>query len=426
MSFKYSTCNRVKASHLPNIISASCPIRDRVHMAVKIYILALMIKGYKKTLTNIAITFGLSVCSLSRAISHHLLGAELDIFINRQSRKIIATYINRHGMCNDICIIIDSTTINRSGKNPENVGLYHSNGNKVWGHRVTNILLLLDGKYSVPLVCMPHYTRKTSRNLGIPYRTEGMMVRQWLRSYMPGLMGFLREQEILVQPDDITFLLDAGYDNAEIQRLIRNYGCHFVMMIKNTRKIQNLQVKLFFKKMRCLGWENVYLKRQVNKKTKRRKFRIAAAQRVYLSGVGYVNAVCSEKQCGGCSSKENRRYIISSRLSQDGRHILDQYSKRWKIETWHKEMKQNYGLEDCSASSFDAIENHIKLCLIAYFMHLSEAKNMPKKGVTIVDYLQYQVRSTSRRTLTLINGRKKMRQEIGLYSDVIFAKTGSG
>jgi hypothetical protein len=61
--------------------------------------------------------------------------------------------------------------------------------------------------------------------------------------------------------------------------------------------------------------------------------------------VGEVVAICSEKTGRG-RAKNTRRYLVTSRLSQDGRDLIVTYARRWAIETWHKKMKQDFGMGD--------------------------------------------------------------------------------
>ena len=413
-----NTPNRIRASDLPVIISRNSKIRQSVQRTVQIYVFALMIGGYSKSLKNIAIILGATTCSLSRMLSNTLLDDELKITINRKTRRLIAAYINKHGKITAE-IIIDSTIIERSSGKAENASLYQSNGKKVWGHRITNIGILLDGSFYVPLAALSHHTHRYARSLGLSYLTEGMMVRRWLRDHMNGIINLLKIGKIM--PEDITFLLDAGYDNADIQNSIRYIGCHFIMMAKSTRSISGFQIRKFFTRNRCLKWESKYLNKDVNGKIKRRKYRIRTAEKVNLARVGLVNAVCSEKASGSCKKKKTRRYLITSRLDLDGREILKRYARRWTIEIWHKSIKQNYGLGDCSASGFSSIQNHISLCIIAYLSHLEKMKHFPSKGTTIEEYLQYSIRKQSRMTLRLIDGGSNMEQQLEKYRKEIFS-----
>ncbi len=421
MKSKNSIKHKIKASELPSIISNTSKIKPSILRLVQLYVFALMIRKYSKTLKNIADTVGEQLYSFSRMLSHELLGQELNLTINRKTRQIIAAYINKHGKIS-VEIIIDATHLERSSKKAENVALYHSNGKKIIGHRITNIGMLLDGTLYIPLAALSHRSRPFAKKLGLSYLTEGMMVNQWLREHMDGVIGIFKFTPI--KPSDITFLMDAGYDKANIQNAVLKTGCHFVMMIKSNRLINSTQVRKFFTKNRHLSWQSVYFNREdANGKQKRRKFRIRTAHNVNLQGVGKVTVVCSEKATGS-SKKLTRRYLVSSRANSEGRGILDLYSRRWKIETWHKDMKQNYGINDCSASKFVSIENHVKLCLIAYLFHLQNLRTLPAKGTRIEDYLRYTEQQQTRTKLRLINGGKVVKDEIAEKHDAIFAKVG--
>lgn len=413
-----TTKPRLKASDLPAIIRSGSKLRPNTLTAIQVYVFALMIGGYSKTLTAMATHFGIGIARLSRLLDHPLLGAELDIALNRRARKIIAAYFRTH---DDVTIdlIIDATVIERSSRKAENVGLYHSNGKKVWGHRITNIGLLLDNDVYVPLAALPHKTRAYAKACGLPYLTEGQMVCNWIQGYLRPLIAFT--DGLCSKPTTLMVLLDAGYDNADIQKAIKDAGAHFVMMMKCTRLVSGLQVKNFFIRNRCISWAMIRLTKVVNGVNRRRKFRIRFAQDLSITGVGSVNVVCSEKSSGRCN-KLTRRYIVTSDPKLTGREIVERYSRRWAIELWHKDAKQNYGIGDCSCSSFRSIENHIKLCLIAYCLHLDDLKCLPNKGTRLEDYLQYSVRKESRSTRTQIHGRKKLDDEIRYRGEHVFGK----
>lgn len=411
--------NRVRVADLPRIISSNSNLHTAIKTSVQIYIFALMIAGYSKSLTNMAAYFGVTICSLSRMLIHPMLGEELEISLNRNVRKVLASYLNGHKDVT-IEIIVDATMLTRASQKAENVSLYHSNGKKVWGHRITNVGLLLDRAYYIPIASIPHYTKRYARACGLNYLTEGMMVQRWLRKNMAGLMMALSSASIKAQ--DVTFLLDAGYDNAAIQKAIRAIGCHFLMMIKSTRSVGGCQVAKYFKKHKNLAWKNAFFKKTTNGKTKLRKYRIRTATRVKLARVGLVNVVCSEKTCGS-RNKKTRRFLVTSRLEICGREVLNRYFGRWTIETWHKQIKQNYGFDDCAAHNFVSIENHLQLCLIAYLLHLEGLLCLPAKGVSIGDFLNYSVRKLSRTTLRLISGSSRFENEMKFYREELFTKS---
>jgi hypothetical protein len=281
---------------------------------------------------------------------------------------------------------------------------------------------LLDGKLYVPIAVLIHRTRSFARALGLTYLTEGAMVCRWLRNNMEEVAKNLGK--LSIKREDITFLLDAGYDNAKIQRDIRELGCHFTMMVKCSRKIQGMKINEYFRLNRCLSWRTIRIQRNTSNKKKRMKFRIRTAGQVHLHGVGEVVAICSEK-AGRGRAKSTRRYLVTSRLAQDGRDVIVTYARRWAIETWHKKMKQEFGLGDCSASEFQSIENHIYLCLIAYVMQLLGLKSLPAKGTSIDRFREMQVRKKTRRTLSLAGGSEMLDDEISNIAQTIFKKAAA-
>lgn len=406
----------VRASELPKTLPKASPIGHSVEKATQLYVLALCIGGYHKSLVNISEYFGATVAGLSRLLSHALLGEQLDIKLNRETRLLIASVL-RKGKTGSIEIIIDATVLERASRKAENASIYHSNGKKINGHRITNVGILLDGDVYIPLAFLAHKSRPYACKLRTPYLTEADMVNKWLRSHMQGFIDLMSKYSI--EPKEINFLLDAGYDNFRIQNMILSFGCHFTMMVGCTRSLGGFQVKEYFKRFRNIKWQTVRLNKKVGTKNKRRKYRIRTAQNVYLKKVAEVTAVCSEKSCRG---KNTRRFLVSSIPGITGREILVCYARRWKIETWHKEMKQNYGFNDCSASSFTSIANHLRLCLLAYLLQLKEVKGLPRKGTKIGAYLQYSASKCTRTTLRLINGGKELESQLKSMENAVFDK----
>jgi len=388
----------IRASELPTVLPKPTPIGHSLVVTAQIYVLALCLCGYNKSLTNIANYFGLKLCTLSRLLSHALLGEQLDIKLNREMRLMIAAFL-RKGKAKTIEFIIDATIIERASRKAENTSIYHSNGKKINGHRITNIGMLLDGDMYIPLAFLAHKSRPYARKLGLSYLTEAQMVNKWLRSNMHSFIKLFEKYSI--EAKEINFLLDAGYDNFRIQKTIRSFGSHFTMMVKSTRSVGGRKVKEFFRRHRNLKWNTVRLNKKNGEKTKRRKYRIRTAADVCLHKVGKVTVVCSEK---ACRNKKTRRYLVSSIPNISGREILVKYARRWRIETWHKEMKQSYGFSDCSASSFDSILNHLRLCVLAYLLQLKGLSSLPQKGTKIGVFLQYSSKKEARSILRLING----------------------
>lgn len=101
---------------------------------------------------------------------------------------------------------------------------------------------------------------------------------------------------------------------------------------------------------------------------------------VNLKGVGPASVIWSKAH--GHAKKP--KYIATSDLRMKPREIIQWYAKRWSIEVWHRDMKQNYGYGDCHCRKFAAVEAHIQLSLCAYLLQ----KLAKKEALTLERYLR--------------------------------------
>ena len=405
----------IKLSEIPNLLGQYSRVRREVAASVQLYVVALMLTGYQKSLTDMAKVTGSSIDSFSRMLANPSVGEKLQAALNRHIRRVISAK-KRTGKKVSVHIIIDSTVIPRVGRNVENTSFYHSASGKVRGHRLTNIGLLLDSEFFIPLASLPQYTKKYARSLGLCYQTETEMLQEWMRLNMNDLLHQMAQMAVPAQ--DITFLLDAGYDTQSVQQEILQYNCHFNMMIKCSRSVGGRQVDKYFRQNRHLAWSSIRLNKKISGKTKRREFRIRVSTEVQLKGVGPVVAVCSEKVVKG--RRNPRRYLVSSRISSSGRNILLNYSLRWSVETWHKIMKQDYGWNDGSVHHFRSMENHLKLCHLAYLCHLINYRSMPCQKTSVTSFVAYSTVKSARLLVTQAGGMEVLDDEIRSMKKGIF------
>jgi hypothetical protein len=258
-----------------------------------------------------------------------------------------------------VVIIIDATIKRRRSKEVENVARYHHGSGTVLGTKFINFVLL-SPKGVVPIETIPLYTKKYCRENKKRYRTENEIVQDWIVS--------LEEKQMLSkeQLKSVLFLLDAGYDDKDIQKSIKGIGANFVVAIKKNRSVAGKQVaELFRCNRRWFPSVSIRLTVGSGGKGSRRRYSIRTATKVNLKGVGPVTVVCSKAQS---RAKKPLKYLATSDLALTGRQIVDWYSQRWTIETWHRKMKQDYGFIDCHSTRFSAIEAHVNFSLTAYVL----------------------------------------------------------
>ena len=258
-----------------------------------------------------------------------------------------------------LVFIVDATIVRRRSSRAENAAKHHSGGGFVWGHKFVNFVLLTD-KGVIPLDSRPVYTKKYARENRIPRQTEIQVVAKWI--YDLPSAGWISQAEI----DSAIFLFDSGYDARPVQWAAKGIGANFVMALKSSRTVNGASVKdLFWRTRRRLKTQTIRLHAGSGKKRTRRTFSVRAVSKARLKGFGLVTAVCSKAES---RKGKPQKYLAASDLAMAPREILKWYALRWRVETWHREMKQGFGYVDCQARRFSAIESHVRFCLTAHLL----------------------------------------------------------
>ena len=100
--------------------------------------------------------------------------------------------------------------------------------------------------------------------------------------------------------------------------------------------------------------------------------------------------------------------MATSDLTLTAREIVFWYANRWAIETWHREMKQNFGFIECRCSKFEAIHAHILFSLVAY--NFAHEKGFRKISAT--EYLKTKTLMEIKIELTKFGGMKSAKKLI--------------
>lgn len=266
-----------------------------------------------------------------------------------------------------IIIILDSTLWGRKGRQIENKSAFNHGKGVVYGHKFINIGILSQTEF-VPVESLPYYSKQYCREQKLKFKTENDIAIEWIFK-LPYLSLFPKEDL-----KKVLFLMDAGYDCKELQRAIKTIGANFICALKTSRNIGGESVVEYFKNHRNLKGESIRLHVGNGGKNSRRTYSVRLSAECRLKGVGKVQAVCSKKHDG------TKKYLATSDLTLTAREIVFWYAKRWAIETWHREMKQNFGFIECRCSKFEAIHAHVLFSLVAY--NFAKENNFEKTSST--------------------------------------------
>jgi len=327
---------------------------------------------------------------------------------------------NAKGLPWKIVILIDATLQTRAGLHTDNVQRFNHGYGYVIGHQWTNIVLVLN-EVLIPLPPIPFYSKNYCREQQITYTTEHDRLVEYLTALnLERYLGPYRPEEVVV-------LMDSGYDVKKIQNTIRKHHWHFLCALKCDRSVKSpiqdattprsrgwTGIAQFFKDHRRLRWESIEIPAQKPTDT-RMEFRVRQT-RGSLKGVGQVQLVCSE-----CKKRRHgrRKYLACSDLSVTPKHIVMGYRLRWKIEIFHKQIKQHLGFEDMAPTCFPSVETHVHLVYCAYMLLHSDIPGLPSHARSILDKQAYIKglldKQTSARVLQLLTqfgGVEKYKQEL--------------
>ncbi|MCP4403387.1 MAG: transposase [bacterium] len=390
-------------------------VGTRVRIVTFWYVVSLLVSTRKHSLRHAAEVSGLHSSQFSRLLCHHeqAMADALAHLSKRQARRLVAALKTMKGLPWSIALLIDSTLQGRAGLHTENSQHFNHGCGYMIGHQWTNIALLLNDCL-IPLPPIPFYTKKYCKEHKLRYKTEHDRIVEYLKALD------LEEYVGAYTPESVVVIMDSGYDAKKIQNTILAKGWHFLGALKSTRGVKSpaqyantprskgwTQISEFFRTHRRLGWQTISLPEKPGTTT-RKEFR-ARHTRGWLKGVGPVNLVCSawKKRRHG-----RRKYLACSDLRVTPKQVISGYRLRWRIEIFHKEVKQYLGFEDVAPTRFSSVETHVYLVYCAYIVLQTDIPGCPDTATTICEKQAYIQRVLEKRELSRI--RQQLTQFGGL------------
>jgi hypothetical protein len=268
-----------------------------------------------------------------------------------------------------IGVLVDATLHERSSRHVHNAQRFNHGEGFVIGHQWTNVVLTL-GEDIIPLPPIPFLTRSECKRRGISYRTEHEQVITYLQELNLNAWVGLHD------PSEVVVLMDSGYDNKRIQNTIVDLGWDFVGSLKSSRGAKSIHAnssskilgftkirELFRLNRRYAPWENVRIESASTENKTRKKFRIRRIEG-YLKGLmSPVALICSKKSRG-----KGNLFLACSNRSIGTRSILAAYTIRWRVELFHRDVKDKLGMLDAGVSHFESQRSHVHWVYCAYLL----------------------------------------------------------
>jgi len=243
-------------------------------------------------------------------------------------------------------LIIDDSLSKKTGKHMAETQYHkdHSGEGYIFGHQI--VTALVKAKEKVFPLFPKLYSKKTQSKI----------------EFAKELINLADEKLPLNK-----VIMDSWYTATEIIKLCLKKKLDVIGCIKSNRKVSFVLEK-------WKGCEWVKLSAHY-KKLKKKDFTVQiiddGTYRIHekivrLKHVGFVKLLISQEWIAGEKKWSRPFYLISTNTKKSAAQIIRTYANRWSIETFHRDIKQNLGLEAYMLRGRKGITRHLILVALAY------------------------------------------------------------
>jgi hypothetical protein len=281
---------------------------------------------------------------ISRLSRHPLVDADedqLNYFLSRGAvsdtrldgiiRRLIAA-IKTNARRKSAYLIIDDTLAEKRGKKIDGVGWYYDHAKKVnvWAQKIVLGILVVGG-LRLPVEARLQIKEK-EKAPALFKRIFGSVSRHW--------------------PGRLTVLADAYYANYELFRLIDAAKRKYIIEIRS-----NFVFDIDGAKCRVRDYV----------RGKRPRVKVTIGKRTYRVGDALVLRKGKPyRLVYSLNGRSNWRFFLTNDGRSDTARILLDYSVRWEIETFIKEVKGNLGFAKCHLRKKESIMRYWRMIFLAY------------------------------------------------------------
>ncbi|MBW2976141.1 transposase [Candidatus Woesearchaeota archaeon] len=161
------------------------------------------------------------------------------------------------------------------------------------------------------------------------------------------------------------YVVDSWYSNTKVLSRVKLANSHYITEIKSNRNV-TLSNKCRYAREHEKHIRQKDFKEVLIKDSKYRYFQTLS----FISGLGNVNLVFSQKYDKGREEWGETYYLITDVLSLSGERVIGLFLVRGEIEGFHREAKDKLGLEDYQLRTDRGIERYLFLVLLVFVLLL--------------------------------------------------------
>jgi len=250
-------------------------------------------------------------------------------------------------------LAIDDTLTHKTGKQIEGVGIYwdHSEKRYVLAHNIVTAEFVNPKGESHPLDFRLYLKEEQSREKRVPFKTKIDLAQE------------LVEDALQLGLEIQGALFDNWFASKDFIKFLQGRGLHWVTRLKSDRNIKIKGRYVAISKFAGTLPRESFKKVQIGDRVYQ-----VFSKAVDLKSVGQVRVLISydNEEFSGSPA-----YFATDQIRWEGTRILKTYSKRWNIETFFRDSKQNLGLEDYQLRDLWGIKRHWYLIFLAYSLQVS-------------------------------------------------------
>ncbi len=267
------------------------------------------------------------------------------------------------------CLVLDDTLSNKTGKKIEGVGILWDHGKKrhTLCHNLVTSQFVKSNGCEHPLDFRLYLKKDYCLEEKIEFQTK---IQQAMDLVDHALSLGINIEAVL---------FDCWFGSNAFFAYLKERFLPWVAALRANRNVkikgEYISVSAFEKTLPRSSFRNITIGKETY---------LVFSKVVHLKGVGKVRLLISYED----DFEGTPFFLATDRLTWDPKRILKLYKRRWKIETFYRDSKQNLGLEDYQLRDLHGIKRHWYLVFLAYSLLASNllginAKRNDKDSPTI-------------------------------------------
>lgn len=258
-------------------------------------------------------------------------------------------------------LAIDDTLTHKTGKKIEGVGIFwdHSEKRYVLAHNIVTAEFVNPKGESHPLDFRLYLKKEQSQEKRVSFKTKIELAQEMVEDTL--------QRGLEIQGA----LFDNWFASKDFIKFLQGKGLHWVTRLKSDRNVKIKGRYVAISEFAATLPRESFKRVQIGDRIYR-----VFSKAVDLKGVGQVRILISYDNEEFTGSPA---YFATDEIRWEGTRILKTYSKRWNIETFFRDSKQNLGLEDYQLRDLWGIKRHWYLIFLAYSLQVSGLFGIEKK-----------------------------------------------